>query len=90
MKSKEILEQYSEELKKIGLIIFNLNYIEIEIITILSLFFNDKSDCNSVKNFILNDAFFDNQIFSTLQNKINLLHKIINNLEIKAEEKYIF
>ena len=84
--TRELIDKYPEVFKKIGGIIYNLNQIEVFIITALSIFFIDLSDPNSEKTSIFNDSLSDEAVFSTLENKRKLLIRVIKGVGKAAEE----
>ena len=86
MTTKELMDQYPDTFKKLGGIVYNLNRIEVSVITLLSVFFADRSDAQSEKNFIWNEALLDSHIFETFESKRLLLIKVIENMWRLAQE----
>ncbi|MEK7507867.1 MAG: hypothetical protein AAB602_02165, partial [Patescibacteria group bacterium] len=84
--AKEWMDKYPEVFKKIGGIIYNLNQIEVFIISALSTFFIDLSDPHSEKTFIFNDSLSDEAVFPNLENKRRLLIRVIKGVSKAAEE----
>ncbi len=86
MHIKKLQEKYSDVFKKMGSISYNLSRIKFYIVSALSTFFMDFSNPHSEKSHILNEALFDENIFPKLENKMQLLIKIIKDLSLVAEE----
>ncbi len=86
MTTNELMDQYPDAFKKLGGIVYNLNRIEVSVITLLSVFFTDRSDVQSEKNFIWNEALLDPHIFETFESKRLLLIKVIENIWRLAQE----
>lgn len=89
MTIKELQDRYPDEFRRLGSIIYALNRTEISVVTALSVFFTDQSDAQSEKNFIFNDALWDENIFPTFETKRRLLIKVIKNLWRAAEERQV-
>lgn len=87
--TRELQKRYPNFFIKFGGIIYNLNKIEIYIIAALSIFFSDDLDAQSEKDFIFNDALFNEKIFPTIENKRRLLVHIIKNVGRVAEENNV-
>jgi hypothetical protein len=89
MDVRELMEKYPEEFKKIGAIFYSLNRIDIHLVTVLSSFFIDESQLDSEKNFILNDALWDDKIFPSMENRRMLMIKTIEDIARVAKEKAV-
>ncbi|HTD40876.1 MAG TPA: hypothetical protein VK671_09665 [Mucilaginibacter sp.] len=89
MEIQKLIKRYPEEFKKIGAIFYSLNYIEIELIIFLTDFYSDPTNHDSEKTFLINDALFDNKIFSSFENKRMFLNKIVEEFNRISIEKDI-
>jgi hypothetical protein len=87
MKITEVMGGHPEQMKKLGAIVYALNRIEVDLITVLTAFFADEMNPNSEKTVIFNDALFDSSIFETLQAKRLLVARVIKSVARVAEEK---
>lgn len=81
------MEASPEEFKKIGALVFSITRVDIYLTTTLSSFFSDWSLANLEKDFILNDAFADEKIFPSFENKRILFLRAINDIARLAKEK---
>lgn len=86
MKSKHLLANSPEEYKKIGILFSQLNFVEIQVITFLTMFFGNQGK-KETKDTVLNDALFDNDIFERFENKMNLVKRIISTLDRVSKGK---
>ena len=86
MSSKQLLKNFPKEFQKIGVLVYQFNFIEIQIIHLLTIFFGNKGG-KPEKDAILNNAFSNVEVFENFENKIKLLKMIISTLNRVAKEK---
>ena len=85
---EDILSQNKAELQKIGEIFSYLNFIDVNIVAILTIILSDLT-ATEEKHILINDILFDENIFETFEQKRRLLKKIIERSAAIARKKKI-
>jgi len=82
-----LMKQYPEQFKKIGAISYIFNRIDVNLITMLSMFFYNDANPQPEKNAIFIDALLDISILGAFKAKRKLVEKVIRGISRVALEK---